>query len=56
MLVRPSQGATVGLQQGMTDVAARPLSTTVVGYQRLNLSRRRGNREHVATSPVVSLK
>ena len=34
-----------------TDVAARPLSTPVVRYQRPNLSRRR-DREHVATSPA----
>jgi len=35
----------------MTDImAARPLSITVVRYQRPNLSRHWGNREHIATS------
>ena len=39
----------------LTDVAARPLSTTVSRYQRLNLSRRRGNaiRQHLAESGII---
>ncbi|MBN1489901.1 MAG: ATP-binding protein [Phycisphaerae bacterium] len=39
----------------LADVAARPLSTTVSRYQRLNLSRRRGNaiRQDLATAGVI---
>ena len=39
----------------LTDVAARPLSTTVVRYQRLNLSRRRGNavRQHLEETGII---
>ncbi len=39
----------------LTDIAARPLSTTVSRYQRLNLSRRRGNaiRQHLAAAGVI---
>jgi hypothetical protein len=39
----------------LSDVAARPLSTTVSRYQRLNLSRRRGNamRQHLADAGVI---
>jgi energy-coupling factor transporter ATP-binding protein EcfA2 len=39
----------------LADVAARPLSTTVVRYQRLNLSRRRGNavRQHLEESGIL---
>lgn len=39
----------------LADVAARPLSTTVSRYQRLNLSRRRGNafRQSYATAGVI---
>ena len=32
-----------GAKALLTDVAARPLSTTVARYQRLHLSRRKGN-------------
>ncbi len=35
---------------------ARPLSTTVIRYQRRNPSRHRGNGEHVAASPAILLK
>ena len=39
----------------LADVAARPLSTTVSRYQRLNLSRRKGNaiRLHLASAGLV---
>ncbi len=39
----------------LADVAARPLSTTVSRYQRLNLSRRRGNaiREALAAAGII---
>ena len=39
----------------LADVAARPLSTTVARYQRLNLSRRRGNaiRQQLASAAVI---
>jgi Holliday junction resolvase-like predicted endonuclease len=39
----------------LADVATRPLSTTVSRYQRLNLSRRRGNaiRQHLAASDII---
>jgi len=39
----------------LADIAARPLSTTVARYQRLNLSRRRGNamRRHLAEVGVI---
>ena len=39
----------------LADVAARPLSTTVVRYQRLNLSRRRGNavRQHLEDTGII---
>jgi hypothetical protein len=39
----------------LTDVATRPLSTTVSRYQRLNLSRRRGNaiRQHLAAADII---
>lgn len=39
----------------LSDIAARPLSTTVSRYQRLHLSRRRGNavRQHLASSGVL---
>lgn len=39
----------------LADVAARPLSTTVSRYQRLNLSRRRGNaiRQSLAAATIV---
>jgi hypothetical protein len=39
----------------LSDVATRPLSTTVSRYQRLNLSRRRGNaiRQHLAASDII---
>ena len=39
----------------LADVAARPLSTTVSRYQRLNLSRRRGNaiRQQLAASGII---
>jgi Holliday junction resolvase-like predicted endonuclease len=39
----------------MADVAARPLSTTVSRYQRLNLSRRKGNavRQHLAAGGLI---
>jgi hypothetical protein len=39
----------------LTDVAARPLSTTVSRYQRLNLSRRRGNaiRQDLLTAGLI---
>ena len=39
----------------LADVAGRPLSTTVSRYQRLNLSRRRGNaiRQHVAAAGII---
>ncbi len=39
----------------LADIAARPLSTTVFRYQRLNLSRRRGNamRQHLADAGVI---
>ena len=40
----------------LADVAARPLSTTVSRYQRLNLSRRKGNavRQQLASAGLVS--
>ena len=39
----------------LTDIAARPLSTTVSRYQRLNLSRRRGNaiRQHLDKAAII---
>ena len=39
----------------LTDIAARPLSTTVSRYQRLNLSRRRGNaiRQHLDKAGII---
>ena len=39
----------------LTDVAIRPLSTTVSRYHRLNLSRRRGNaiRQHLAAGGII---
>ena len=39
----------------LTDVAARPLSTTVTRYQRLNLSRRKGNtiRQSLAAAGLI---
>jgi len=39
----------------LADVAGRPLSTTVSRYQRLHLSRRRGNaiRQHLVSSGIV---
>jgi len=39
----------------LTDIAARPLSTTVSRYHRLNLSRRRGNaiRQHLAAAGII---
>lgn len=39
----------------LVDVAARPLSTTVSRYERLNLSRRRGNaiRQSLATAGII---
>jgi len=39
----------------LSDVAGRPLSTTVSRYQRLNLSRRRGNaiRRHLVSAGIV---
>ena len=39
----------------LADVASRPLSTTVSRYQRLNLSRRRGNaiRQHLAKAHII---
>ena len=39
----------------LSDVAVRPLSTTVSRYQRLNLSRRRGNaiRQHLASTGII---
>ncbi|MCY2950579.1 MAG: hypothetical protein NTU53_01215, partial [Planctomycetota bacterium] len=39
----------------LSDIAARPLSTTVSRYQRLNLSRRRGNaiRQSLASAGVI---
>ena len=39
----------------LSDVAIRPLSTTVSRYHRLNLSRRRGNavRQHLATANII---
>jgi hypothetical protein len=39
----------------LVDVAAKPLSTTVSRYQRLNLSRRRGNaiRQSLATAGII---
>jgi len=39
----------------LTDVATRPLSTTVSRYQKLNLSRRRGNaiRQSLATAGII---
>jgi hypothetical protein len=39
----------------LSDVAARPLSTTVSRYQRLNLSRRRGNavRQFLAAAGII---
>lgn len=39
----------------LDDIAARPLSTTVSRYQRLNLSRRRGNamRQHLADAGII---
>jgi len=39
----------------LTDVAIRPLSTTVSRYHRLNLSRRRGNaiRQHLAAANII---
>ena len=39
----------------LADIAARPLSTTVSRYQRLNLSRRRGNamRQHLADAGII---
>lgn len=39
----------------IADVASRPLSTTVSRYQRLNLSRRRGNaiRQHLASAGII---
>jgi energy-coupling factor transporter ATP-binding protein EcfA2 len=39
----------------LVDVAERPLSTTVSRYQRLNLSRRRGNaiRQHLAAAGII---
>lgn len=39
----------------LADVAARPLSTTVSRYQRLHLSRRRGNavRQHLARAGII---
>ena len=39
----------------LADIAARPLSTTVSRYQRLNLSRRRGNaiRQALATAGII---
>ena len=39
----------------LTDVASKPLSTTVVRYHRLNFSRRRGNaiRQHLERSQII---
>jgi len=39
----------------LADIAARPLSTTVSRYQRLHLSRRRGNaiRQHLASAGII---
>ena len=39
----------------LADIATRPLSTTVSRYQRLNLSRRRGNamRQHLADAGII---
>ena len=39
----------------LADIAARPLSTTVSRYQRLHLSRRRGNaiRQHLAAAGII---
>ena len=39
----------------LSDVACRPLSTTVSRYQRLNLSRRRGNaiRQHLTSAGII---
>ena len=39
----------------LADIAARPLSTTVARYQRLHLSRRRGNaiRQHLASAGII---
>lgn len=39
----------------LADIASRPLSTTVSRYQRLNLSRRRGNamRQHLADAGII---
>jgi len=39
----------------LADIATRPLSTTVSRYQRLNLSRRRGNaiRQHLAAAGII---
>jgi Holliday junction resolvase-like predicted endonuclease len=39
----------------LADIAARPVSTTVSRYQRLNLSRRRGNaiRQHLAAAGII---
>ncbi len=39
----------------LSDVAGRPLSTTVSRYQRLNLSRRRGNavRQHLVSASII---
>ena len=39
----------------LTDIAIRPLSTTVSRYHRLNLSRRRGNaiRQHLAAASII---
>jgi hypothetical protein len=39
----------------LSDVAGRPLSTTVSRYQRLNLSRRRGNavRQHLVSAGII---
>ena len=51
----PSKGLSREEIRFLSDVAIRPLSTTVSRYHRLNLSRRRGNaiRQHLATTNII---
>jgi len=51
----PSKGLSREEIRFLSDVATRPLSTTVSRYHRLNLSRRRGNaiRQHLAAAGII---
>jgi hypothetical protein len=53
--IHPTPKLTREAVRFLADVAARPLSTTVARYQRLNLSRRRGNaiRQQLASAAVI---